>query len=64
MVQKGGFGNMQERYIENFKLFISVSTLDCPTKMHRHLMVKRNIKPEQGQANNKFKKQVFIQFCR
>lgn len=37
VMQKAGFRNMQERCIENFKLFISVSTLDCPTKMHRHV---------------------------
>lgn len=37
VMQKAGFRNMQERYIESFKLFISVSTLDCPSKMHRHV---------------------------
>lgn len=37
VMQKAGFRNMQERHTENFKLFISVSTLDCSTKMHRHV---------------------------
>lgn len=37
VMQKAGFRNMQEWYIENFKLFISANTLDCPTKMHRNV---------------------------